>query len=328
MDLRFEIGDSGAPRGHAIIYARSGGPDGPLLATYCVVLPIAFSIGKYLPPMFAAQMPMEGMGDVAAMSVVPIPPMLEEAESLAELSQAAERRGDDLCDMGVLFITSDTQRMTFAAEAAQAYGTLYGAYAQTWPVTTDELPGMGAPAELEVEDVLAEVLSDRDRLAELSRSVGMLRYALEGHDQRLVEKTAGSMRRMAATLPEKYRAAQLIDAAVLPGEPGAQLARLYLQRAYKLADEDYAAIPPIEREIRALRGEGSGESSDPGDGSGGARPGDGDAGTAPGSPRSSAVPGASGGPGDTEDRGDTGDTGDTGAPDAPARPERPDPGGP
>ena len=306
MDLRFEIGDPDAPRGHAIMFARSGGPGGQLLASYCVVLPIAFSIGKYLPPMFAAQMPMEGMGDVAAMSVVPIPPMLEETESLAVLRQAAERRGDDLCDIGVLFISSDPQRMTFAAEAAQAYGALYGAYAQTWPTAENEVAAGGPAEDLEVEDVLAEVLSDRDRLAELSRSVGMLRYALEGHDQRLVEKTAGSMRRMAAALPEKYRATLLIEAAMRPGEQGAQLARLYLQRAYKLADEDYAAIPAIEREIRDLRGEGSGGSNS-------------DASEGPNSGASAAR----GGPDDG-----TGDAGGPGAPDTPARPENLDPGGP
>lgn len=111
---------------------------------------------------------------------------------------------------------------------------------------------------------------------------------------------------MAAALPEKYRATLLIEAAMRPGEQGAQLARLYLQRAYKLADEDYAAIPAIEREIRDLRGEGSGGSNS----------------EATEGPNSGASA-ARGGPDDG-----TGDAGGHGAPDTPARPENLDPGGP
>ncbi|HEV2238336.1 MAG TPA: hypothetical protein VGR57_16865 [Ktedonobacterales bacterium] len=257
MQLHFDRGDPQAPRGHAILYARSGGADGPLLATYCVVLPIAFSIGKYLPPMLSGQMPPEALGGGAAMSVVPIPPMLEDAPGLATLQQLAERRDDDLCDMGTIFLNDDGQRLNFAAEAAAEYGQLMERYTRTWPAVAAEAPASaaGPTEELDVDAVLAEVLSDRDRLAELARSVGTLRYAMDGHDQALIAQTERKMRHMAAGLSEKYRADQLIAAALSPEPSGAQLAQLYLQRAYKLADEDYAAIPPLEREIRELRGE-------------------------------------------------------------------------
>lgn len=262
MQLRFELGDSHAPRGHALVYARGSSPAGPILATYCVVFPIAFSLGKFLPPMLAAQMPLAGLGDMQALSAVPIPPMLEEVPDLASLRQLAERRGDDLCDLGVIAAGDDNQLMTFAAEAAAAYSQEYAAYTTQWPkaataveaqTATSDAPGTSG--ELNVEDVMAQVLSDRDRLAELSRQVGMLRYAMEGNDLKLLAHTEQSMRRMAAGLPDKYRADQLIEAALRPDPTGERLAQLYLQRAYKLVDEDYAAIPPIERDIREARGE-------------------------------------------------------------------------
>jgi hypothetical protein len=253
VQLRFELGDAQAPRGHAIVYAHLSSPSGPLLATYCIVLPIAFSIGKYLPPMFAAQLPLEGLREAATMSVVPVPPMLEEVPGVAALRQLAERRGDDLCDMGTLLVNDDSQRMLYAAEAAQAYGQVYASYSESWP----EIPAAGsaaAPAEeLEVEDVLAEVLNDRDRLSELARAVGRMRYAIEGHDTSLMTETERGMRRMAAGLADKYRADQLIEAALQPDDRGARLAQLYLERAYKLLDEVYTAIPPIEQQIRELR---------------------------------------------------------------------------
>jgi hypothetical protein len=255
VQLHFDRGDPQAPRGHAILYAHSGGADGPLLATYCVVLPISFSIGKYLPPMLSGQVPAEALAGGAAMSVVPIPPMLEDVPSFAALQQLAERRDDDLCEMGTVFLNDDSQRLNFAAEAAAEYGQLMERYTRTWPDVEAEAPAAGPPDELDVDSVLADLLSDRDRLAELARAVGTLRYAMEGHDQTLIDQTERRMHRMADGLSEKYRADQLIAAALSSEPNGAQLAQLYLQRAYKLADEDYAAIPPIEREIRELRGE-------------------------------------------------------------------------
>lgn len=255
MQLRFDLGDAQSPRGHAIVYANASGGAGHVMATYCVVLPITFALGKYLPPMFAAQMPMEGLREASAMSVVPIPPMLEDVSGVAEMRALAERRGDDLCDMGAIFLNDDSQRMMFAAEAAQAYGQLYAAYSESWPTLAPQTAADGPSEELEVEDVLAEVLSDRDRLGELAKGVGQLRYALEGHDKFLLKQTERSMQRMAAALPEKYRADLLIEAAKRDDATGARLVQLYLERAYKLLDEDYAAIPPLEQQIREARGD-------------------------------------------------------------------------
>ena len=42
MAANFDIGDPQRPRGHALVYFRKSG--GELLATYVVVLPIAFNM--------------------------------------------------------------------------------------------------------------------------------------------------------------------------------------------------------------------------------------------------------------------------------------------
>ncbi len=255
MPLRFELGDSATPRGHAILFARVGGEADRIVATYCVVLPIQFSIGKYLPPILSGQIPMEGLRDASVMSVVPMPPMLEDAPALPQLRQLADRRGDDLCDLGILYISDDSQRMTFAAEASQEYGQLYTAYVQRWPQVHEPQVTANPLDALRIEDVMAEVLPERDRLGELARLIGQARYAIEGHDQRLLDTVTASMRRIAQSLPEKYRAEPLVEAALRIDAVGPRLAELYLQRAYKLLEEEYADIPPIEREIRTLRGE-------------------------------------------------------------------------
>jgi hypothetical protein len=254
MQLSFDLGDPQAPRGHAIMYAHAGEDRSHILATYCVVLPIQFSIGKFLPPMLAGQLPLEGLRDSDAMSVVPIPPILEDAPALEQLHQLAERRGDDLCNIGTIFISDDGQRMTYAAEACQSYAQLFAEYVQKWPAIVAASPEASATPldDLNVEEVLAGVLSERDRLAELARMVGQVGYAREGHDQRSLDEVTQSMRRLARTLPEKYRANQLVDAVTQADAASPRLIELYIQRAYKLADEEYADIPAIDTEIRAL----------------------------------------------------------------------------
>ena len=257
MSLRFERGDADAPRGHAILYARLSGPDGRYVATYCVTLPISFSLGKYLPPMFAGQLPPEAFGESAGMSAMPIPPMLEEVESLDALRQMADARDDDLCDIGTLVISDDSQRMTFAAEASADYGRSYAAYQTHWP---SPIPGGDQPSgvarsdgvatgpsldEIDPRLVVASALPERDRLGEMARLIGQARYAIEGHDLRLLGDVGGQLRLLASTFPDKYRADQLAETAVRQDATGARLAELYLQRAYKLLDEDYISIPPI-----------------------------------------------------------------------------------
>jgi hypothetical protein len=252
--LRFELGEQQAPRGHAILYARVSGSE-RIVASYCVVLPISFSIGKYLPPMFAGQFPIDALNEgLSPVSAMPIPPMFEDVESLDVLRQLAERRDDDLCDMGTLVLSDDNARLQFAAEGSAEYGEIYASYQSRWPSVA--APQANTPLDdLDVEDVIASVLPERDRLGELAKLISQARYELESGDQRSLEKVAVDMRRLARPLPEKYRADQLIEAALRPDAVGPKLAGLYLQRAYKILDEDYMSIPPLDAEIRTLRGD-------------------------------------------------------------------------
>ena len=253
--LRFELGDAQSPRGHALLYARVSGSE-RVVATYCVVLPIQFSIGKYLPPMFAGQFPIDALGEGASpVSAMPIPPMFEDAESLDALRQLAERRADDLCDMGTLVLSDDNARLQFAAEGSAEYGEMYISYQARWPAVASSRESTPLD-DLDVEDVLAAVLPERDRLGEIAKLISQARYALESDDHRALDKVAADMRRLARPLSEKYRADQLIEAALRPDALGPKLAGLYLQRAYKILDEDYMSIAPIDAQIRALRDDG------------------------------------------------------------------------
>jgi hypothetical protein len=68
-----------------------------------------------------------------------------------------------------------------------------------------------------------------------------------------VQETQQRMQRIARQMPDKYRTNELIAAATSQRPHGSKLAELYIERGYKLLDEEYADIPNIERTIRDLQ---------------------------------------------------------------------------
>jgi hypothetical protein len=254
MALRFLRGNPQAPRGHAIFIARSSSDPRVVYCTYCVVPPIPMSLAKYLSPLLAAQIPTEELQDVTSVAGMPIPPMLEEANSLEYLEMLAERRDDDLCDIGPLGSRDEMTRMQTAVMGSQEYAQLYATYKASFEQipasTTSEAASLD---DLDAEELLLQAMPDRQKLAELGKLVGVARYALEGRDTSLLNDTKRRMQRIAGMLAQKYRGAELVTAATNPDERGARLAELYLSRAFKLLDEEYADIPGIERAIRELQ---------------------------------------------------------------------------
>ncbi len=257
MTIRFLRGDPQAPKGHAIFIAHSTTDARTVLATYCVVPPMPLSLAKYLPSFLASQLSPEDLQEATNVPVMPIPPMLEEGSTLERLQMLAERRDDDLCEIGTVSPKDEATRMQLVAQACQEYGQFYVTYASTFA----QVPSIAAVEEeaplalddLDAEELLIQTMTDRQRLAELGKLVGVARYALDGHDEQQLQETKQRMQHIAKPLAEKYRSPELIAAAFDPGERGARLAELYLERAYKLLDEEYADIPRIERAIRELQ---------------------------------------------------------------------------
>src|SRR5437763_5869811 len=132
MEMRFLRGDPQAPKGHAIFIARSMSNPRVVFCTYCIVPPTPLSLTKYLPSFLAAQLPPEELRDANNVNVMPIPPMLEEGSSFEHLQMLAERRDDDLCDVGSLSPGDEGARMQRVAEGCQEYGQLYHNYTLTF----------------------------------------------------------------------------------------------------------------------------------------------------------------------------------------------------
>ena len=246
MHLQFERGDERQPRGHALVCFHDSDGLG-MLATYLVIPPIAIDFSKYLPPMFAGQ----GMAAnlAQASSIVPLPPVPEKVASLDMLRVLAEQRNDDLVLAGDASGSQVEQLLTYTTEAAQLYFHLYEDFARGFP----EAPPAETPQQVEgpsAEELTYALMGERERLGELSKLTGALRYALDGHDAQLAGETSQRMRLLAKHMPAKYWAERVVEAANMPGNSGGRLSQLYLERGYKLLDEDYAAVAALDEQIK------------------------------------------------------------------------------
>ena len=107
-------------------------------------------------------------------------------------------------------------------------------------------------SEGSMDDLLIPLMSDKDKLGELSKLAGSMRYAVEGNDQATAEELRSQMETLGRHLGEKFRIEDLINAALTPGLLASRLSALYTERCYKLCDEDYMEVARIEDEIEKL----------------------------------------------------------------------------
>ena len=252
--LTFRAGDPDQPRGHALLFFRDADDPESIWATYLVVAPIQMDLGKYVPAAFAPQL--MGQLNVAGPAAYPLPPMPEKVEGgLAWLERLAAVRNDDLIDGGTLRVSEPWQSLHPVSDIGAQYAEVCVAFFESSTGQEPDRSTEAQPASLgaDVEDLLLQVMPDREKVSRLARLTGTLRYAVEGGDQRQVDETIGEMDRVARHLGDKYRPRELIQAARSTDPRGGQLAQLYVERCYKLADEDYAALAELDRRIAELQ---------------------------------------------------------------------------
>lgn len=243
MDLSFEQGNQDKPRGHAILYYQSGGV---IFATYLVVLPLKVDFAKYIPPVLADQVRTAGLEELSAFAIPPVP---EQVESHGYLEKLASLRGDDLVFGGEVRDNEFLEAAQRVNDAVQAYARLYqGSTVEVRQPDTLE----AGPSDLSVNEVMLSLMGEKDKLGELVKMVGKLQFAIVGKDTRLTKETENEMRVLARHLPENYQIHRLIETAERSSERDSRLTQLYLERCYKLADQDYLGIQAIEQSISEL----------------------------------------------------------------------------
>lgn len=253
MSVEYHRGDWARPKGHAFIYLRNSLDHEEVWATYVVVLPITVDLSKYVPPFLMNQI---GEMDAKDLKSFAFPPAPEQVPGYDALEQMAEVRDDDILYIGTHNPSDVTGAMGRVSEAAQAYSEEYTKIAGSsasggeMPVEESEEEAAG----LAVSDVLYGLMSDSDKLSELSKLIGRLRFAVDGSDDRLISETENEIALVANHLPQSHNIPQLVEAVKSNDSRSAELADVYLQRSYHLVHEDYAKLTAIEGRIKELEG--------------------------------------------------------------------------
>ena len=256
MEIRFERGSGDQPKGHALVYFRnSAGPD-ELWASYLVILPISVDLAKYVPPFLMNQVGELGPKGLSAFAFPPAPERLGSYTTLEEL---AARRDDDVLFAGDFDPANVTSAMMSINEAVEQYAELYSQFAgaSLQAAEGDQEEGEGAGPG--VSEVLYGLMSDNDRLGELSKLVGRLRFAVEGSDANLIEEAEEEIDLLARHLPDGHNVPRLIEAVKSGDSRDAELAELYVQRWFHLVREEYGKLGQVEERIKELEGGRSSE---------------------------------------------------------------------
>lgn len=264
MDLTFDRGDYQRPRGHALVYFRVDTEE-QLYASYVVALPVKSDFGKYVPPFLAGHL---GNAPID-LSKISLPPVPEPVSSYAELERLSQLRDDDLVFASSMFSFDLLRMMEAITEAVEAYAQLYTDYVDrlglpggSAPAAAAVGPGETAAAESEADDsysvneVLFGLMSERDKLTELSRLLGKLQFAQEGRDETMAGEAAEEIKALARHLPAEFQVLNLLAAAAEATAQGSRLAQLYLDRCFRLSDGDAGSARELDAAIAELRGEG------------------------------------------------------------------------
>jgi hypothetical protein len=250
--LTFRAGDPDRPRGHAFVFFHDADDPSTVWATYLVVAPIKMDLSKYIPAAFASQL--AGQLTQAGPSAYPLPPVPERFDAgLDALERLAELRADDLIDGGTVRMSDPLYALQPVTDIGTQYAEACAGYFDR--LSLDEplaASPMTEPSGMDVDELLLQVMPDREKIGRLARLTGTLRYAIGGGDTGLADETVGEMERIGRHLGDKYRSVELIAAAQSNEPRGAQLAELYLERCYKLVDENYAALADLDRQIEKL----------------------------------------------------------------------------
>jgi hypothetical protein len=255
MDLTFERGDPQRPRGHAVAYFRVNTEPDKVYATYVITLPVKADLGKYVPPFLASHLGGLPVNDLSAFAMPPLP---EPVESHQELERLCQLRDDDLVYVTSMFSFDLPRMMEAVSEAVQAYsdlcaqrfGSAVSAGVEAIGEAVEEKPG--EDRSLQVNEVLFGLMSESDKLAELARLLGKLRFAVEGVDSGTVDEVSEEITTLARHLPEEFQVSALLAVATDTSLKGSRLAQLYLDRCFRLSAGDFSRAQSLDEEIQSL----------------------------------------------------------------------------
>ena len=257
MDITFERGDQQHPKGHALLYFRVNTEPDKVYATYVVTLPVKSDLAKYVPPFLASHLGNLPLNDFAAFAMPPVP---EPVDSYEELERLSRLRDDDLLFGSSMFSFDLPRMMEAVSEAVQAYSQMYadqpaGGGTPVLEAISEEATDRSVEEDrsYQVNEVLFSLMSESDKLGELSRLLSKLRFAVEGQDSKEAEEASEEVSTLARYLPEHFQVSNLLAVAQDTSQKSSRLAQLYLDRCFRLSAGDLGSAQALEVEIQSIK---------------------------------------------------------------------------
>ena len=176
------------------------------------------------------------------------------------MQELAAKRDDDILFAGSLNPSDVPSAMMSINEAVHSYAEVYSEVVGVVGLPGDEEPDAAEDdAGLGVSEVLFGLMSESDKLGELTKLVGRLKFAVEGADAAQVKEAEEEVILLARHLPDNHDVPKLVQAVKSSESRGAQMADLYLQRCFHLVHEDYARLAQIEEQLKVLESGGAPE---------------------------------------------------------------------
>ena len=253
MAITFERGRQDAPKGHAFVYVRSSGGLDEVWASYIVMLPVSVDLAKYMPPFLLNQM---GDASIQDMSAFAFPPAPEIMDGMEQLDALAEMRDDDVLFAGT-FNTDDVPSMMMAVgDAVQAYSDAYNAALEQSGAAAGSGGGEGAEAleggGFAVNEVMYGLMSDADKLNELSTLVSKLRFAVDSGEEALIREAEADIGLLSRHLDFDHKTERIVSGVKRGDDDARRLTMLYVQRCYCIVQEDYLTLGRVEEQIAAI----------------------------------------------------------------------------
>jgi len=114
-------------------------------------------------------------------------------------------------------------------------------------------PELEPDESLNVNEVLFSFMSEIDKLGELSKLLGRLRFAVDGSDQAAVDEVSSEITVLSRHLPENFRVNDLLDVAKDNSDKSSQLAKLYIDRCFRLSAGEKSEADELAIQIQLLR---------------------------------------------------------------------------
>mgnify|MGYP001038906327 CR=1 FL=1 len=244
MNLNFERGNAESPKGHAFLYFTSDSSKTAYFATYLIIQPINVDVSKYVPPFLINQ-----MGDIGSddLSMFAFPPSPEQVEGMDDINSLAQTREDDVIYGGQISVKDPASMIMTVNEILEQYANLYKETNRMLTETTSM-----AEVGTDVNEVIYSLMSDIDKLEELTKLIGKLRYAADDAGGELSKETEDQIRLLSKHLPANHEIPKILQAAKESDSKGQRLADLYLKRSFHLINESFADLGELEQEIKKL----------------------------------------------------------------------------